>query len=293
MQLNGTDGNTNINFSGITGNHTVFNEQGLDTDFRVEGDTDANLLKVDAGLDMVGIGLAVPSEKLSVEGAIALDEIGAISSTAGYGKIYVSTDTRLYLIGSDGSVHELTPIFKEVFWVAQDLDSSSTCNLPCAVEPGQGALIGTANYTNRVTFDATKGLTDAYGHWEWDVQDDPFYVTAKISVGAPFRWYTGSGATGSAARCKTARVGVRCAVNNIAYFDSVKIKLTDGTNTSSTTITPNSTMTDYWTAAIDISGWANVTYLRASIVFDGDDGEAAMTNVSCDLEYIQVELWAK
>jgi len=37
---------------------TVFNDGGADVDFRVEGDTDANLLFVDAGADSVGIGSA-------------------------------------------------------------------------------------------------------------------------------------------------------------------------------------------------------------------------------------------
>ena len=44
----------------------VFNEQGLDRDLRVEGDTDANLLFVDAGTDKVGVGVSAPSEKLTV-----------------------------------------------------------------------------------------------------------------------------------------------------------------------------------------------------------------------------------
>jgi microcystin-dependent protein len=48
----------------------VFNEDGADNDFRVEGDADANLLMVDASADRVGIGTAAPSEKLEVNGRI-------------------------------------------------------------------------------------------------------------------------------------------------------------------------------------------------------------------------------
>ena len=44
----------------------VFNDGGADFNLRVEGDTDVNLLKVDAGTDKIGIGVASPSAKLEV-----------------------------------------------------------------------------------------------------------------------------------------------------------------------------------------------------------------------------------
>lgn len=46
----------------------VVNDTGVDFDFRVEGDTDANLLFVDAGNDRVGVGTATPATKLDVNG---------------------------------------------------------------------------------------------------------------------------------------------------------------------------------------------------------------------------------
>lgn len=46
----------------------VINDTGVDFDFRVEGDTDANLLFVDAGADRVGVGTATPATKLDVNG---------------------------------------------------------------------------------------------------------------------------------------------------------------------------------------------------------------------------------
>ncbi len=49
---------------------TVVNEDGHDYNFRVEGDTDQNLLFVDAGTDRVGIGTAIPAQKLDVIGRI-------------------------------------------------------------------------------------------------------------------------------------------------------------------------------------------------------------------------------
>jgi hypothetical protein len=44
----------------------VINESGADKDFRVEGDTDANLLFTDASTDRVGIGTNTPSAKLDL-----------------------------------------------------------------------------------------------------------------------------------------------------------------------------------------------------------------------------------
>jgi hypothetical protein len=46
----------------------VFNENGANVDFRVEGDNEANLLFVDASADAVGIGTSSPGAKLDVEG---------------------------------------------------------------------------------------------------------------------------------------------------------------------------------------------------------------------------------
>ncbi|MBP9819915.1 phage integrase N-terminal SAM-like domain-containing protein, partial [Candidatus Woesebacteria bacterium] len=51
----------------------VFNEGGdSSTDFRVEGDADANLLFVDASADNVGIGTSAPGQQLDVAGEIEL-----------------------------------------------------------------------------------------------------------------------------------------------------------------------------------------------------------------------------
>ena len=46
---------------------TIFNEDGADVDFRIEGDTDANLFHVDAGNDRIGISTTDPTGTLSIE----------------------------------------------------------------------------------------------------------------------------------------------------------------------------------------------------------------------------------
>lgn len=66
----GTAGNfwSNACFDNIVG-PTVFNELGADVDFRFEGDTEPNLLFVDAGTDRVGVGTSSPQARLQVSGA--------------------------------------------------------------------------------------------------------------------------------------------------------------------------------------------------------------------------------
>ena len=59
----------------------VVNDGGADHDFRVEGDTDANLLFVDASADAVGIGISTPATRLDVRGSTtATIRVGSSSS---------------------------------------------------------------------------------------------------------------------------------------------------------------------------------------------------------------------
>jgi hypothetical protein len=61
----GTANVTTLNTSG----QVVFNDAGADVDFRVEGDTDANLLFVDASTDRVGVKTNAPSSDLHINPA--------------------------------------------------------------------------------------------------------------------------------------------------------------------------------------------------------------------------------
>jgi hypothetical protein len=49
----------------------VFNDAGADVDQRIEGDTDQNLVFVDASTDRVGFGTATPTAKVQVNGSFA------------------------------------------------------------------------------------------------------------------------------------------------------------------------------------------------------------------------------
>lgn len=60
----------------------VINEQGNDADTRIEGDTDANLVFVDASTDRVGIGTASPSRKLDIVGGEIITVADTINQVA-------------------------------------------------------------------------------------------------------------------------------------------------------------------------------------------------------------------
>jgi hypothetical protein len=67
----------NVSFDGGS---FVFNEAGADKDARFEGDTDANLLFLDASTDRIGIGTSSPSVKLEVAGGDFRINRGATNS---------------------------------------------------------------------------------------------------------------------------------------------------------------------------------------------------------------------
>jgi hypothetical protein len=79
----------------------TINEDGADVDFRVEGDTDANLLFVDASTDRVGIGTSGPGSLLSLVGAtdavtgISLGATTTISTSRYIGICQAANETNL------------------------------------------------------------------------------------------------------------------------------------------------------------------------------------------------------
>lgn len=77
LNLNGntfssTDTNGNILIQPNGTGATVINESGAASDFRVEGDTDTDLLFVDASTDRVGISTNAPASTLDVAGTLAV-----------------------------------------------------------------------------------------------------------------------------------------------------------------------------------------------------------------------------
>jgi hypothetical protein len=98
---------TTLNTSG----QVVFNDAGADVDFRVEGDTDANLLFVDASADKVGIGTSSPAEKLSLNGNFVMNNGGGgggsdiltITNASGSPLINATSNATALTFGTGGS----------------------------------------------------------------------------------------------------------------------------------------------------------------------------------------------
>ena len=117
-----TSNNNRIADFGTT--EIVFNEDGDDINFRVEGDTEANLLFVDAGNDRVGIGSNSPQTKLEVDngnpsgtlptlGGLLVTNAGTSSSTAamciatGSGPVFNVMNNGNVGIGTDSPTNQL------------------------------------------------------------------------------------------------------------------------------------------------------------------------------------------
>ena len=81
-------GSTRMTFSGSS---VVVNDSGEDIDFRVEGDTDTNLIRTDAANERVGIGTNAPSSKLHVNSEISCGADDNNRAMFGY------TPSRFYL----------------------------------------------------------------------------------------------------------------------------------------------------------------------------------------------------
>ena len=85
--LTGDNTTTTAHYIGVTAT-TIFNAALADLDFNVRGDTDANLLLVDASTDRIGVGTGTPGAKLHVYSSA--DESLRLESSSVTGSPYLS-----------------------------------------------------------------------------------------------------------------------------------------------------------------------------------------------------------
>lgn len=115
----------------------VFNDAGADVDQRIEGDTDANLVFVDASTDRVGIGTATPTAKLQVNGSFALAA-----------PVTVTTD---YTVAAGVT-----------FIISNRAVGSNTLTLP-AVATSSGRILKVMTRTNQAVISASANVTQKGG----------------------------------------------------------------------------------------------------------------------------------
>lgn len=117
----------------------TINDSGADKDTRVEGDTDANLVFVDASTDRVGIGTSTPSVKLEVSGAIK-DSLGAIRAIPQSGSAkttsytLATTDIGEFVeVGASGSITIPNSTFAAGDVVSIFNNTSGSITITCSI----------------------------------------------------------------------------------------------------------------------------------------------------------------
>jgi hypothetical protein len=172
----------------------VINEAGADVDFRVEGDTDDNLLFVDASTDNVGIGISLPASKLDVADTIQVTGDDAGSSSLFFGD---SSDTNAgYILYNHASNY----MSFRTNGTGEDLRLDSSGNFGIAttsptqkldvngnIQTSGNLIIGTSG--NGIDFSATSGtgtseLFDDYeeGTWSPNIKDSNSGSTIVIAT---------------------------------------------------------------------------------------------------------------
>jgi hypothetical protein len=138
---------------------TVFNDGGADVDFRVEGDTDANLLFVDASADAVGVGTNTPAvsglEISKATGSATPTPVELRLSTTNDGSDWSTTDPwgRLSFYSADTS--SAGPKIVSAIDVTAVAASGGTGNLSFKLA---AITTGTLTERMRITSDGNVGI---------------------------------------------------------------------------------------------------------------------------------------
>tara|TARA_R100000231_G_scaffold19076_4_gene19095 strand:+ start:43 stop:1986 length:1944 start_codon:yes stop_codon:yes gene_type:complete len=82
------------------GGTTVFNEDGADVDFRIEGNTEANLFYLDAGNDQIGVGTNAPDDIFHISTALNSSKGLRITNT---NNSQASAIARVFISGGDNA----------------------------------------------------------------------------------------------------------------------------------------------------------------------------------------------
>jgi len=146
----------NVSFDGGT---FVFNEAGADRDARFEGDTDANLLFLDASTDRVGIGTSSPAAKLGVNGDAS---ISGLTVGKGAGAIFTNTAVGVSALQSNTTGSGNTAIGISAL-VSNTTGGANTANGASALQSNTTGGANTANGAGALYGNTTGGANTATG----------------------------------------------------------------------------------------------------------------------------------
>ncbi|MEN9625888.1 MAG: hypothetical protein RL557_216 [archaeon] len=86
----------------------IFNDDGSDSDFRIETESDQNTFFVDGSLDRVGIGTSTPITKLDVVGDLAVSLTANVASKLRVGPFFIKSPQFSLVPGSETTVGQIT-----------------------------------------------------------------------------------------------------------------------------------------------------------------------------------------
>ena len=163
----------------------VVNDGGADLNFRVEGDSDANLLFVDAGAEIVGIGTNTPAVKLHVAGTGNANSImtNQVFRIAGGGNaLNFGDDGTDSLIGVGNSSSNLSILSRVAGVYSKTLTVNSDSTIKTAATISVGNATPSASGAG-ITFPATQSAAsdvntlDDYEEGSWT----PTYLTTATN----------------------------------------------------------------------------------------------------------------
>jgi hypothetical protein len=163
----------------LAGGHAVFNESGVDADFRVESDSNTHMLFVDASANAIGINQPSPAYALDVLGGTrtTIQTMGVLTNMLNSNWIEVG---RWYISNTAQSSR-----IKITFLGAQGYGEN---------EMGETTFIGTLNNTNDLSgYSWSNAFFTAVSKvaWKYDTDHFKFYVAnAQFGAAAPVVYAT-------------------------------------------------------------------------------------------------------
>jgi hypothetical protein len=211
----------------------VFNDGGADVDFRIEGDTKANLFKVDAGADTVIIdGLTHPSADGTADQAVVTNGSGVLSF-ASRSRLISGTS----VASTSGTSIDFTGLPSWVKRITVMLDGVSTNGTsPVIVQLGDSGGVENTGYVSQAAgisttvIDTTRSGTNTDGfRLAVNVHAASDAITGKIDiVNISSNTWIAQGIIIAAANFPTITVGSK---TTSATLDRVRITTVGGTDT--------------------------------------------------------------